>query len=419
MDLQNNQKKKILIKNTAFLYLLTFSTQLLALITVPYLTRVLGPVTYGRLGVALSLMTYAQLVLDFGFILSATELVSRFSENKNQLCTVFSSVTAIKLILGVLFGIILTIICGTVSSLKKDRTLYAIFYLAYLINSFLPDYLYRGKEQMKQITIRTVGIKIFFTGLIFFTIKSETDIILYPVLLLIGNLIAVFWSYYDIKNQYDVSFCIINRNDITSLLKRTFPFFVSRIASTFYQAANTLIVGILYPGQSVVGYYACADKMMSMVKSASSPIADSLYPYMMKNRDFKLIKKLMIIITPVILFGAGIGFVYAQPICVILFGEEYAGAANILRCLIPAMVVILPTFTICFPVLVPLGLSRYANISNVIGAILQICFLLVLWKTRNLNVYSVCIFSSISEIMVFVFRFSVAFGAYLKKRRIS
>lgn len=419
MDSQNNQKKKTLIKNTAFLYLLTFSTQLLALITVPYLTRVLGPVTYGRLGVALSLMAYAQLVLDFGFILSATELVSRFSENKNQLCTVVSSVTAIKLILGVLFGIVLTIICGTVSSLKEDRTLYAIFYLAYLINSFLPDYLYRGKEQMKQITIRTVGVKIFFTGLMFFTIKSEKDIILYPVLLLVGNLIAVLWSYYDIKNKYDVSFCIIKRNDIISLLKRTFPFFVSRIAATFYQAANTLIIGILYPGQSVVGYYASADKMMSMVKSASSPIADSLYPYMMKNRDFKLIKKLMMIITPVILLGAGIGFVYAEPISVILFGEEYAGAANILRCLIPAMVVILPTYIICFPVLVPLGLSRYANISNVIGAILQIAFLFGLWISGNLNVYTVCIFSSISEILVFVFRFSVAFWAYLKNRRMS
>lgn len=406
---KDNQKQKKLLKNTIFLYILTFSTQLLSLITVPYLTRVLGPAAYGRLGVALSLMAYAQLVLDFGFILSATEMVSGFSEDRKELCRIVSSVTIIKLSLGVLFGLVLSVICKSIKALQDDFVLYMLFFFAYLVNSFLPDYLYRGKEEMKQITVRTVGIKVLFTILMLVGIKSDKDILLYPIFLLTGNLIAVLWSYIDVRKKYGVSFCVVNYDTVKVLFKKTFPFFISRIAATFYQAANTLIIGILYPGQPVVGYYSSADKMMSMVKSTASPIADSLYPYMMKNKDFKLIKKIMLIATPVILIGASVGFIYAEPISIILFGKEYADAKNILRCLIPGMMVILPTYVICFPVLVPLGLSKYANLSNVIGAILQVFFLFILWISNNLNVYTICLFSSVSEVAVFIFRASVAY----------
>lgn len=411
-----NSRKIVLAKNAAFLYVLTFSTQLLSLITVPYLTRVLGPVAYGRLGVALSLMAYAQLVLDFGFILSATELVSCNSNDSRDLSKIVIAVTSIKAVLGVCFGVGLFLLCGLVESFKQDASLYVLFYFAYLINSFLPDYLYRGKEQMKQITIRTVGVKTLFTILMLLAIKNEDDLILYPIFLLIGNLIAVLWSYADIHRKYEITFVSVKKEEILTIAKKTLPFFVSRIASTFYQAANTLIIGIIYPGQSIVGYYSSADKMMSMVKSTASPLADSLYPYMVKNKDFKLIKRIMLILMPIILVGALIGFVYAEPISVLLFGKDYAGAKNILRCLIPAMIVILPTYIICFPVLVPLGLSKYANMSNIIGAILQVAFLVILFLSENLNVYTICISSSMSEVLVFLFRLSVA---YKNRYRIS
>lgn len=65
-----------LLKNTIYLYVLSFSTQLLYLITIPYQTRVLGAQNYGYIGFAVSLMSYVQLILDFGFILSGTESVT-------------------------------------------------------------------------------------------------------------------------------------------------------------------------------------------------------------------------------------------------------------------------------------------------------------------------------------------------------
>ena len=75
-------QEKRLFSNTFFLYLLTFSTQLFSFITVPYLSRILGPSVYGKVGIAQAYMAYVQIILDFGLILSATQKVVEFQDNK-------------------------------------------------------------------------------------------------------------------------------------------------------------------------------------------------------------------------------------------------------------------------------------------------------------------------------------------------
>ena len=66
-----NQANRKLISNTVFLYLMTTSIQILNLLTVPYLSRVLGPTEYGQIGLALGDMAFVQIILVFGFTLYA------------------------------------------------------------------------------------------------------------------------------------------------------------------------------------------------------------------------------------------------------------------------------------------------------------------------------------------------------------
>ena len=82
-----------LVKNTAMLYILQFSTYFLGLMVTPYETRVLGDEIFGYLGASTAIMVYFQLIIDFGFLLSATEEVSRCRTDQNALCRIFTSVT--------------------------------------------------------------------------------------------------------------------------------------------------------------------------------------------------------------------------------------------------------------------------------------------------------------------------------------
>ena len=71
----------------------------------------------------------------------------------------------------------------------------------------------------------------------------------------------------------------------------------------------------------------------------------------------------------------------------------------------PAIVVIFPTYVLCFPMLVPMGLSSYANRSNVIGAIVQVVLVGGLFATGAFGAATLCIAASISEVSVFLYRF--------------
>ena len=70
--LKGNDSTGTLAKNTGMLFLLTISNYVFNFITIPYQTRVLEPSIYGNIGFAMSVMSYFQLLTDFGFLLSAT-----------------------------------------------------------------------------------------------------------------------------------------------------------------------------------------------------------------------------------------------------------------------------------------------------------------------------------------------------------
>ena len=83
------KKNRKLMENTIMLYILTFSNYFFNFITIPYQTRILGPEIYGKIGFALAFATYFKLFFDFGFILSATESVSKNRDNKYWLQSIF------------------------------------------------------------------------------------------------------------------------------------------------------------------------------------------------------------------------------------------------------------------------------------------------------------------------------------------
>ena len=104
-----------------------------------------------------------------------------------------------------------------------------------------------------------------------------------------------------------------------SMVRSAFPYFTSRFASTFYQALNVIIIGKIYGTAPEVGYYTSSDKCLSLVKMGSSPIADSLYPYMLNHKNYRLIKRLLGFVMPIITVGVIIIGIYSEPICEFVF----------------------------------------------------------------------------------------------------
>src|SRR5271169_1009874 len=79
-----------LLNNIASLYSMQLAGYLAPLVTLPYLARVLTPRHWGLVAFSQSFGLYAALVVEFGFMLSATREVARHREDHIKLGEIFA-----------------------------------------------------------------------------------------------------------------------------------------------------------------------------------------------------------------------------------------------------------------------------------------------------------------------------------------
>ena len=403
-------KRGTLLKNTVMLYILQFSTYLLALLVAPYETRILGAEVFGGfLEASASIVLYFQLIIDFGFLLSATEEVSRERNNGNKLNNILTSVTFAKIALAVSSFVVLYVLCQVIPAWKQKETILVLTFIASFINSMMPDFLYRGLERMSAITVRTVLIKVFFTVAIFIFLKSPEDVWVVPALNIVGNGVAIIVAYIHVIKKLGVHFVKVNVKDVFRQLRKSSVFFFSRIATTAYTALNTVILDIITQSGAATGYYTSANKLITAGKNGLSPVADSLYPYMAKHKDFNLVKKVLLVSEPVIFAFCAVVFVFAEPFCVWFFGEEFAQAGAVLRAMLPVGVVIFPSYILGFPMLTAMGISKHANYSTIFGSVFHMIVLGVLFAFGKINMMTLALSVSLTETVILLYRIVVVF----------
>ncbi|MBQ6823573.1 MAG: oligosaccharide flippase family protein [Clostridia bacterium] len=398
-------KRGVLLKNTLMLYILTASTAVLGVVVAPYQSRVLGPEAFGGIFKAsAAIIVYFQLIIDFGFLLSATEEVSRERENKARLREIFTAVTLCKLGLSVLSFAVLLILSSVIPAWEHKQLVLILTFVASVFNSLIPDYLYRGLEKMSAITVRTVLIKVFFTVATFLFLKGPEDVWIIPTLNIIGNAIAMLVSYFHVTRTLGIRFCRPSLRVIGQEMKKSSVFFYSRIATTAYTALNTVILDIITGSGAATGYYTSSNQLIETGKMAVSPISDSFYPYMTKNKDFKLLKKVLLVFEPIIFVFCAVVFIFAEPFCSLFYGPDYAAAGNVLRAMLPVGVVILPSYLLGFPTLTAMGKTKHANYSVIFGSVLQFLMLGTFFLTDQVNMITLALSVSITETAIMLYR---------------
>ena len=401
------KKEATLAWNTFMLLILNFTTQLLSTIIVPYETNILGEVNYGVLAVAMKVTLYVQVLIDFGFILSATEEVSKHRDDHHRLSVIMTAITACKLMLALFSLVVLSTLCLALPKWDGRLGLYLACYAGTTLNALMPDYLYRGLEKLTAITVRTVLIRLFTFGGIRLMLKSPSDLWIIPTLTAIGNAIAIGACFLDAKKRLNVWFCKISLQDVLTRFRKSAVFFFSRFASTMYSTMNTLVLDSVAPSRSRDnGLYGLANQLMDTGKNAVSPISDSLYPYMVKNHDYKMVKKVLLIVEPLIIAFCSIVFIVAPWFCS-LFGSGFRDAGNVLRVMLPTAVIILPSYICGFPMLTSMGLAKYANYSTVFGSVIHVFNLTLLFLTHNISMFTLGAAMSVAEFMIFAYRLVV------------
>ena len=187
-------QNKILLKNTISLYIMNIVKLLFPILTLPYLTRILTTNTYGVVIYVKSIIVYVQLIIDYGFLLSATKKITMIQDDKKGVGKIVGDTIAEKICLSLIALIIFIILTFTIPILADYKGFALLYFLSSAITIFILDFLYRGIEKMSLIAIPYVVSKTISTVLLFVCVKSDKNLILIAILEVIGNLFAAIVS---------------------------------------------------------------------------------------------------------------------------------------------------------------------------------------------------------------------------------
>ena len=167
-----------------FIYLVLYKAfiVLVPLIVAPYVSRILGKELIGEYSYWMSLIGYFTLIADFGLDDYGSRMIAKKRDNKEEYSKIFYEIMACRLLLGALLLIIFFSLTFSSVFGENNIVIFTILSLHIIGTSLSSFSLFSGLEKFKEITIRTVIVKLLLVILIFLFVRKKDDFINYIII---------------------------------------------------------------------------------------------------------------------------------------------------------------------------------------------------------------------------------------------
>lgn len=325
-------KNRTLLNNIASLGLVQIVNYIFPLITIPFVSRILGPAGFGVINYVTAFITYFILIVNYGFDFTATRKIAVDPDNVEVRSRVFSEVICARFILLVitagLFGIIISFI-----SLLQENFLLSLVLFLNVVSAFLtPQYIFQGLQKLSILSLLTIVKGVINTSLILLLISEKDDLVLYVAISVFSNFLISIVSFLYVLFVINIKFTFYSIKHSIQLLKEVRLVFFSSIIFSLYTTTNIIILGFFAKAKSI-GFYTTAVSFIVIVQGVVNiPLASSLYPYI--GRAFSESKeagllKLRKILPIVFYFSAlvSLGILILAPFIVfIIYGKSFDGS---------------------------------------------------------------------------------------------
>ena len=394
-----NESKRTL-SNTIMLYLLAFAKIVFPLLTLPFLTRTLSVECYGVVSYVKSVISYAQIIIDFGFIFSSVKQIVK-AKDKDDVNYIVGETILAKLLLSIVALGFIIFLSLTVPILQNYRLLLFLSFVSPLLSSFLLDFFFRGIEKMHMVSVIFVSMKTISTILTILSVRNDSHVLLIPLFDIISSLAAIFLSWF-IFAKLGYRFKCGGIRKAVKKIKESFLYFTNSVASSAFGALNTAVIGIFIEDLQQVAYWSVAMQLIGAVQTMYTPLSNGIYPYMIKKKSLMFIKKILLIFVPLVICGTVLAGVLSPTLLTIVGGEKYRDASHIFKYLLPILVFSFPVAILGWPTLGCIDKVKEVNISTLSGAAVQIVGLLFLFVCNQFYIVNIAILRNISEITMCV-----------------
>lgn len=333
-----------------------------------------GAAALGQISVALSVLTYAQIVTNFGsdsFAIRA--VVARRSTARDLIPTVIAS----RLALCIPTLLVVGALCLAVPSLSDERAIIAMLSVSVLASAILPLWAAQAFEQTGVVAICNVAGPVLNLALALVAAATDIGVLGYAAArVATDGVIAVGLLAWTLRRQGWGPWP--QWSELVRFIRGAAPIGGSKLLNGASLASDLIIVDLFATAAANVGHYAAPARVYALVLTLSAmyfvivlPIfsrAATRGPLWLKAEMTRSLLRTL----PAALLGAGLVAFLARPLLHVGFGADFVEAAPILNLLMIAAVANLISRT--FGQALIAGGSASAEMrATLIGVVVAIC----------------------------------------------
>lgn len=358
-------------KNFIWSTILTTAGYIFPLVTFPYVSRVLGVEGVGNYNFANSVIQYFCIFAMLGIGTVGIREIAKVKGDKIKMSQVYSSLLVLNLITTLIAIFFLIFLTSFIPSFNAHKEMLYIGVSRILCGTLLVEWLYKGLESFRYITIRAILVRCIYVISVFIFVRHSNDYIIYFLLTTLTTVVNAI-----VNLTYSRKFVVFTLRgvEIRPYIKSFITLGIYQILTAMYVSFNVMYLGAV-SGDIEVGYYSTATKLYTLIMSFFTAFTGVMLPRMsslvaigkedeFKNMTSKSIDFLLLFCLPLIVLTE----VYAPHIIRIIAGAGYEGAIMPMRIVMPLMLVIGYEQIIIIQMLTPLKKDKAVLTNSCIGA---------------------------------------------------
>lgn len=318
-----NLSKTKTAKQTGILYSSQILAMALGLITVPIVTRVLGPEKYGILAFILSVISFVSLFFEFGFFSAGARLLA-ISKEKEKDQELISALTIIAVGISINFFLILFIFSFFIDSIFHTTAgdiLRTISILAAIIPfQYMLQQVCQGTNKISRMSAANIIPKVWYLiGLLVVVSFINLNIFVVLTLNFTGIILTAGLIILSLKPKFDHL-----KENFRMIWKETKDYgrhvYFGRIASMATYDSDKMLISY-FSGTTDVGFYSLAMILTNPMFIFSSSLSTSLFKEFAKKK--KVPKKVVYFNFLWLLFFCAGLIIFGKWIVILLFSMKF------------------------------------------------------------------------------------------------
>lgn len=263
-----------ILKNLSYNVILQIVLMILPLISIPFVSRVLGNEGIGIYSFTLSLTQYFIILGSIGLALYGNRQIAYTRDDVELMSRTFWAILILRVLTTSIALIVYYILFWNSSDLVFIRMIQSIHIIASMLDI---TWLYVGLEDFKRIVSRNLLVKVIGLIAVFTLIKGPDDVALYTwinIFMSLGSSL-IMWVYIPkiiVKTKVKLS-------DVQAHFKPALHLFIPQIASQVYVILDKTMIGYL-SNYEQVGYYTQSDRIIKAIQELIAALGTVMLPRM-------------------------------------------------------------------------------------------------------------------------------------------